>query len=225
MEPWHKGVIYFLVSAVSFSPCFLWAFPRQAGEATVPLCVCVCTFIWFRFISWRLRSWEQRELWPEVRSDSGGCFRWFKVAEITWSEWCLSKLKQILLNCFEYFFIAFQHLSIFRGPMWILPCGICPVRWHGFLWLDLTAGKPVQCNTGRTWGMRRNSDGRKKKGKQQNFQNRMGEIACMLNLHVHSWMSCISVCAKNSLWAGDASPLWCLACGFLVKAVKQHSIT
>lgn len=65
------------------------------------------------------------------------------------------------------------------------------------------------------------------KGKQQNFQNRMEEIAYVLALHVpvHAWMPYISVCAKNSLSAGDAAPLWCLACGFLVKAVKQHSIT
>lgn len=64
-----------------------------------------------------------------------------------------------------------------------------------------------------------------KKGEQQNFQNRMGEFACVLNLHAHAWMSYVSVRAKNSLSAGDAPPLWCLACGFLVKAVKQRSIT
>lgn len=35
----------------------------------------------------------------------------------------------------------------------------------------------------------------------------MGEIACVLALHVHAWMPYISVCAKNSLLAGDAAPL------------------
>lgn len=126
--------------------------------------------------------------------------------------------------------LAFQHLSIFPDPMWIVPCDICPNQWHGLLWVDLTTGKPVQCNTSRTWRMSSNSLGRKyklmtaKKWKQENFQNRMQEIACVLDLHMQAWMPYIFVCAKNSLSAGDATPLWCLACGFLVKAVKQHSI-
>lgn len=223
MEPWHKGVIYFLVSLVSFPPASFEHFPGRQERLRclfVWLCMCVCTFIWFRFISW----------WRWDHENSMNCSWWREVTVEDFLKMFQSGTNHVTwVTSIPSFNPCFQRLSIFPGPMWIVSCGVCPTRWRGLFWCDLTAGKqerrqkvtdeqPLQ----RKYKLMT----AKKKGNQQNFQNRMRETACILDLYVHAWMPYISVCAKNSLFQQVMRPpLWCLACGFLVKAVKQHSIT
>lgn len=229
MEPWHKGVIYFLVSLVSFPPASFEHFPgRQERLRCLFVWLCVCVFVHssdsgsypdkveIMRTAWTAaggEKWQRRIFWKYF-------FLPIKVAQIIWPEWCL----------FLVLIPAFQHLSIFLGPMWIVSCGVCPMRWRGLFWCDLTAGKPGTPAESDGWAAAHSKGNINwwpwKKGNQQNFQNRMLETACILDLHVHAWMPYISVCAKNSLFQQVMHPLlWCLACGFLVKAVKQRSIT
>lgn len=229
MEPWHKGVIYFLVSLVSFPSASFEHFPgRQAGEVTVPLCVivrvCLCIHLIQVHILMTLRSWEQHELQLVARSDRGGFFfeNVSKVGtnHVTW------------VTSIPSFNPCFQHLSIFPGPMWIVSCGVCPTRWRGLFWCDLTAGKQERPAESDGWAAARSQGNanwwpQKKRGginktsktgceKQPAFWIYM----CMPGCHISPYVP-----RTHSFSRWCAPPLWCLACGFLVKAVKQHSIT
>lgn len=87
------------------------------------------------------------------------------------------------------------------------------------------------------WRIKKNQfkgNSNKRKGprlKRKRKTSKTEEFKRAQDAHVHAWMSYICVCAlvytveaKKSLSAGDAFPLWCSACGFLVRPVKRHSI-
>lgn len=130
----------------------------------------------------------------------------------------------------------------------------CQIQWHAYFQHDPTAGKPLLISQAVTWTlspslkcstnirqrMRCKLEEKLEKDKRGNerveiavnkIAKQKAKVCMRVYVHVPACMSYICVCelvyiieAKNSLSAGDASPLWCPACGFLVKPVKQHSI-